>query len=84
MFLLKLGLLEPPTPTVRFLYILVCLLGLSWCLFVCLYLINVKTAEPIKFKVFFGSLTQGMSQNEEKIIVNGIDARKLAFFYITQ
>ena len=47
MFLLKLGLLEPPTPTVRFLYILVCLLGLSWCLFVCLYSINVKTAEPI-------------------------------------
>ena len=63
-------------------------IGLSFgfvLVFVCLFVFNKRqNGWTDQVQSFFGSLTQGMSQNEEKIIVNGIDARKLAFFYITQ
>ena len=35
-------------------YLFINLACLSWCLFVCLYPINVKTAEPIGLKFFVG------------------------------
>ncbi len=46
--------------------------GLSWCLSVCLYPINVKTAEPIGPKFFVGARVTPVKvygdQNFKKIV----------------